>query len=1210
MSDPTAPDAWTVEALHAFAARELGAEPDEFGIDENLIELGLNSLSLIKLPALLAQQGIDVPFSALAASPSVESWFDLIRRAAASSSVPGGEESGLAESGGTGGDPHAPFPLTDIQRAYWLGRDPVFELGGVAAHGYLEVEADDLDPDRLEEALNATIHANPMLRAVVGADGMQRVLASVPRLAIPRSDLRGLPEEVAAERIAALRDAMEQAVLPADRWPLFDIRLTRLAERGWLLHIGFDLLIFDLKSLELWVDQWSRRYDGTAAELPAPDAAGFQAYVRERERLAASPQAARARRYWEERAATLPLGPQLPLVRAVETLTPPRFARVQTILPAEDWRQLQARAHARGLTGSALLMAAYAATLARWTVDRHFTLTATLFDRSSPTLVLDRVIGDFTSLILLEVDAAPGAGFEAMAHALQRQLWRDLDHSLVSGVEALSKVAAARNAPNKALMPFVFTSALGTGRSYLDAAARFGRIVRAAVQTPQTLLDHQALECGGDLVLNWDHVADAFPDGVIPLIAEVHRSFLHGLAAGDGAWNASGPDPFPEAQALQRAAINATGWTPEDGPQGRFRRLHDPFLQQARLRPQAIALRQDGVALTYRQLDHASDRLAGRIVGRSTGRTDNAGPVVAVVLPRGWEQVVAVLAILKAGAAYLPIDPALPPGRIAALLEQSGAKLALVPAGDGDARPDDGHPARLPVGRDLLSDGPAAPPLPDPAGPGDLAYVIFTSGSTGTPKGVMIDHGAALNTILDINARYGIGPQDACLAVSSLSFDLSVYDIFGMLAAGGAIVMPQPSPAPEPAVWRRLIRDHGVTVWNSVPALLQLFHDHLEDVGAAGELDALRTILLSGDWLPLPLCRRLLGRPGPANLIALGGATEASIWSIAHRIDGLPGDWSSIPYGQPLANQTIHVLDAELAPCPDWVVGEIHIGGIGLARGYWRDAEKTADRFIIHPTTGERLYRTGDWGRWRPGGLVEFLGRRDTQVKVNGLRVELGEIETLLGQQPGIRQAAVIAVRDPHHATGDRLAGFVVAADPKGVSTAELQDSLLQALPPALVPTTIAVLDALPLTTNGKLDRAALAARALWRAEVATSGTRPARSELETRIAAVWSDLLGVPVIDTDQSFFALGGNSLLATRLAGRLTQAFGRSVPVIRVFEHQTIARLARLLGEEVTGTAQQEPAPRAAEAQTLPSSRRRATEQRRLARAQLRGSVTDQP
>ncbi|MBP2231640.1 amino acid adenylation domain-containing protein [Azospirillum agricola] len=1191
---PASPDAWTVEALRAFAARELGAGPDEFGTGENLIELGLNSLSLIKLPALLAQQGIDVSFSDLAASPSVDGWFALIRRAAAAPAPPGDGAGGDgAEDADAGGDPHAPFPLTDIQRAYWLGRDPHFELGGVAAHGYIEVEAAELDPGRLEEALNATIRANPMLRAVIGADGTQRVLATVPRLAIPCADLRALPDGARAERIAALREGMEQAILPADRWPLFDIRLTRLTDTGWLLHIGFDILLFDLKSLEIWVDQWWRQYDGTATDGP-PQGTGFRAYVRERERLAASPQAARARHYWEERAATLPLGPQLPLARAVETLTPPRFARVQTVLPAGDWQRLRERAHARGLTGSALLMAAYAATLARWSSERRFTLTTTLFDRASPTLDLERVIGDFTSLVLLEVDAAPGAPFEALAHAVQRQLWRDLDHSLVSGVEALAKVAAARNAPNRALMPFVFTSALGTGRSYLDAVARFGRIVRAAVQTPQTLIDHQALECGGDLVLNWDHVADAFPDGLVALIADTHLATLRALADGDAAWTGR-HDRLPAAQVRRRAAINATAWTPPGG----FRRLHDPFLDQARRRPEAVALRDGARALTYAQLDAASDRLAGRIAGRIAERGVAADELVAVLLPRGWEQVAAVLAILKAGAAYLPIDPALPAGRIATLLEQGGARLALVPPADGKGsdgkEPAGSGPTLLPVGGELLSGGPPAP-FRDPAGPGDLAYVIFTSGSTGTPKGVMIEHRAALNTILDVNARHGIGPGDVCLMVSSLGFDLSVYDIFGTLAAGGTLVVPPSSPAPEPAAWRRLVREHGVTLWNSVPALLQLFHDHLDDAGAAGELNALRTILLSGDWLPLPLCRRLRALPGVERLVALGGATEAAIWSIAHPVEAVAPDWRSVPYGRPLANQTVHVLDAALEPCPDWVAGEIHIGGAGLARGYWRDAARTADRFLVHPATGERLYRTGDWGRWHPDGHVEFLGRRDTQVKINGLRVELGEIEAGLARLPGVRQAAVVALRGSHPVTGgrgDRLAGFVAVPDSGGFSEREALDRLREVLPPALVPTTLDALDALPLTANGKIDRAALEARARAAPPATAAGPRRPLSEPEERIAALWSELLGVPVVETDRSFFALGGNSLLATRLAGRLSRSFGQPVPVIRLFEHQTVARQARLFAkaEEDREADQQATAAGQRRAMTRQRARRRA-------------------
>ncbi|WP_432349601.1 amino acid adenylation domain-containing protein (plasmid) [Shinella yambaruensis] len=1126
--------------LHRLVAEELGAEPEEFGTDENLIELGLTSIALMRLQSRLSADGATLSFSTLVATPTVEAWAALAAEAqhGAGSMAARQPADPVADTG--------PFPLTDIQRAYWLGRDPHFELGGVAAHGYIEALTRDLDVERLEAALNATIAAHPMLRAVIDTDGMQRVLDDVPRLAIGQTDLSDLAAEERERRLSALRADMEQEMLPADRWPLYRIHATRLSSHETILHLSFDILVFDLKSLEIWLAEWRARYENQTVALPQP-AASFREHALAREAEARSQEAARARRYWQDRAARLPLGPDLPLARPVEAIDAPRFAREQRVLSQAAWRRLQDKIRSRGVTPSAALLAAYARVLALWSGSSAFTLTTTLFNRPLSGPSYDGVIGDFTSLTLVEIDTLAPASFAALARATQEQLWRDLDNSAVSGVEALSMVAAARNTPGRALMPYVFTSALGTGKSYLDAFSGFGQIVRAAVQTPQTLLDHQVLEHEGNLVLNWDYVDAAYPEGLMATIADRHLSLLKTLAADDGTWNTAILS-LPEEQAARRIAVNATAW--HAGTDAVL--LHDPFLRQAQAQPDAIAVIDEERSLTYGELDRASNRLAGQIAAAGA----MPGPPIAVLLPKGWRQVVAVLGILKAGAAYMPVDPALPRKRIETLLAESGATLALIPA---DAADGDLPVPMIALDDPLLSEAGAEEVIPPQAAADDLAYVIFTSGSTGKPKGVAIQHGAAFNTVLDINARYGVTAADRCLMVSSLSFDLSVYDIFGMLAAGGAIVIPPAAPAPDPDCWLRLLEEAGVTLWSSVPALLQLLHDRLADRGTLAMLSRLRLVMLSGDWLPLPLCRSLLKLPRPPKLVSLGGATEASIWSIAHEVERIEPGWKSVPYGRPLANQTIHVLDESLAERPDFAIGEIFIGGVGLALGYWRDEEKTNARFIRHPRTGERLYRTGDFGRWQPDGVVEFLGRRDGQVKVNGLRVELGEIETLIAADPAVRQAAVVAVRGA--GTGDSLAAFLTL----GGSAAYREETLLAALrdhlPAALVPSTFIVLDRMPLTANGKRDGAALEQRA--REAAAGTCAPPARplSDIEKQVCDLWKDLLGRPIESLDTSFFLVGGNSLLATRLAGRLSQLFEQPVSVIRIFEHPTVAGQARL-------------------------------------------------
>jgi amino acid adenylation domain-containing protein len=548
---------------------------------------------------------------------------------------------------------------------------------------------------------------------------------------------------------------------------------------------------------------------------------------------------------------------------------------------------------------------------------------------------------------------------------------------------------------------------------------------------------------------------------------------------------------------------------------------------------------------------------------------------VAIVAPKGWQQVVGVIGALAAGAAYVPLDPQWPEPRRHALLAACGIRHAVIGAADAPlAWPADVQPLAVPDAPMLRACSAQAQGFEWHEARADaLAYIIFTSGSTGLPKGVMIDHRGALNTVLDINRRLGIGADDVVLGLSALSFDLSVHDIFGSFAAGACLVLPEAGGLRDAQHWMDLMERHGVSVWNSVPALCQML---LEQAGGPGPaLGTLRTVMLSGDWIPLSLPQALHAAAPQARLMGLGGATEASIWSIYHRVEGVQADWRSIPYGRPLANQGFHVLDAALRPCPEWVMGELYIAGAGLALGYWGDAERTDAAFIIHPATGERLYRTGDLGRFHPQGHIEFLGRRDHQVKVNGYRIELGEVESALRAHPAVGEALVLAIGTDGGgsragAAAQRkhaLAAYVVPVDgAPPVDGAALRAFLLARLPGYMVPSEVMLLERLPLSANGKVDRAALPAlQPQWPLQ---RDSLPPVTPAEQALAAEWCALLSRPSVGRGDHFFELGGDSLLATRLCVRMKERHGIALSVREVFAHPVLEAMAACTGAAVSG------------------------------------------
>jgi non-ribosomal peptide synthetase component F/acyl carrier protein len=649
---------------------------------------------------------------------------------------------------------HEPFALTDIQQAYWVGRTSDFALGNVATHNYTEFQFPDLDVDRLAAALNRLIDRHDMLRAIVTSDGRQRILPRVAPYAIATIDLRQADAAAQAESLQRVRERLTHQVLPLDAWPLFEVMVSRLPGGDAILHVSIDALICDAWSRRLLGRELLQMYRDPAIELP-PLAITFRDYVLTEAALHDHDLYRRAEAYWLGRIVQLPPAPELPLACSPDALPQPRFVRQRGRLEAGAWGRLKARAARSGLTPSGLLCAVYAEVVGAWSASPRFTLNLTLFNRLPLHAQVARLVGDFTSLTLLAIDRAAGPSFEARARAIQAQLWEDLDHRHFSGVRVLRELHRRRGGPRGALMPVVLTSALfddSTGDA--DELRTWHREHRYGIsQTPQAFLDHGVSEQAGALVYTWDAVADLFPPNVLAAMFTAYGELLTALAEAGEAWTrrASGP-PLPVAQRDVRAAMNATA-TPFAAAA-----LHADVVRQIADRPAAIAVAMSGRTLSYATLGAEAAAITGALRARGVG-----AELVAVVMEKGWEQVVAVLGILEAGAAYLPIDAGWPQARQWAVLQRGQVRVAVTqPAVEARAI----WPAgvdRLVVRAGSTADDPLTGACVSPAA---LAYVIFTSGSTGEPKGVVVDHAAALNTVRDVTARWAIGRGSSrCSAV-------------------------------------------------------------------------------------------------------------------------------------------------------------------------------------------------------------------------------------------------------------------------------------------------------------------------------------------------------------------------------------------------------------------------------------------------------------
>ncbi|MFI6137124.1 amino acid adenylation domain-containing protein [Streptomyces griseus] len=614
-----------------------------------------------------------------------------------------------------------------------------------------------------------------------------------------------------------------------------------------------------------------------------------------------------------------------------------------------------------------------------------------------------------------------------------------------------------------------------------------------------------------------------------------------------------------------RAALE---WNATAADFPRERTLPDLFAEQAAARPDAPAVRTPSGTVSYGELARRSSQLTRVLARRGVGR----GEVVAVAVERTADLPLAVLGVLGTGAAYLPVDPDQPAERLTMMLQDAGVRAVVTTGAVHDRLPAVDVPVLVldadEVCRELDTESDA--PVACPADAGDLSYMIFTSGSTGRPKGVLLDHRGRVNNFHDFNRRFDISTGDAVLSVSSLGFDMTAYDLLGTLIAGACAVLPAPERDRDPSHWLDLMREHRVTVWHSVPALLGLLLDGMDDLGVEA-LPDLRVVLLGGDWIPVTLPGRLRTRARDARVIGLGGATEASMDSTIFEIEQVDPGWQSIPYGVPMANQTAYVTDGDLRLVPQGVPGELYLGGTGLAWGYADAPGQTADRFPPNPFSGvpgDRMYRTGDLARYRPDGSLELLGRVDFQVKIAGHRIELGEVEAALRDRPGVGRAVAAAVTIGEQR---RLVGYVVREEGAGpVDTTAVREDLATRLPGYMVPAFLVELAELPLSPNGKVDRGRLPVPSTPAAAATRTAGRPPATPTELLLAGVWQELLGLESLSATDGFFALGGDSVTCIRMVTR-ARAAGLAVTPRMVFQHQTVEELAEAVDASATTLAE---------------------------------------
>ncbi|MGO1599392.1 MAG: amino acid adenylation domain-containing protein, partial [Brachybacterium sp.] len=968
------------------------ADTPEIADDDNLLALGLESLPTMRLLGGWIKRGYRVSFGSFMRHPTIGDWSRMLAEAGpvdtvdAEDCVERGDDAPLSPVEETVAPVRddEPFDLTDVQYAYWIGRARSLELGGVGTHGYVEIETGDLDIDRLRASWDTILRAHPMLRACYTDDGRQHVLAEPADATVEVHDLSGLDERSRGAALDEMRERLTHRLLPIDQGRVACLQVSRLSQDRMIIHFDIDLLVCDVQSFQIILRDLAHHY--RTGQAPDVDASWSFARYLARKSQEDAERIEHDREYWRERLSDLPSGPRLPQRTGADVGADPRFVRREHSFDARSWEALQQFCEAHGTTPAMVLLTAYARTIGQWSENKRFLLTVPLFDRD-PEPGIENVVADFTTLTLASIDQTEPRDLLEDLSAVQEAFYEDVAHSRYSAVRVLRDLRTQREDP--VLTPVVFSCNLGVPLVDDEFVDTFGQIGHMISQTPQVSIDLQVFSTTDGFMIICDAVEQLFPDGMLEdffgaLVAEISRAVSDGTTF-------RAPVDSPGALMRRQEREEIPTWQLPDTT------LVAEVLAAAERSPDAPAVRAaGGGAITYRELVARARAVATSLVDRGVAR----GQLTGVMVSRGPDQVIGALGVMMAGSAYVPIGSRQPPERVAAIVSSPQVAHLLTDR-------DDGESADLPVeviGLDDAYEGARGVTLPR-LDPQDAAYVIYTSGTSGTPKGVQVSHGAAWNTIAEVNRRTGIGGQDRGLGVSSFDFDLSVHDAFGLLAAGAELVTIPEAAHRDAEAWLELVETAGITVWNSVPTLFEML------LAAAGghpaPLSSLRHVLLSGDWIDVGLPARMRSVMPHAHMMAMGGATEAAVWSNALEVGEVPPDWVSIPYGRPLARQAYRVVDGDGRDCPDYVPGELWIGGLGVATCYVDDPALSEQKFVT--SEGTRWYRTGDMGRFWHDGTIEFLGRTDNQVKLRGHRIELGEIEAACEAVLPIERAVCVA---------------------------------------------------------------------------------------------------------------------------------------------------------------------------------------------------------
>jgi len=1081
-------------------------------VDENahFSDLGITSIHLMQLQTQIKKQlDIKIALKDILRNSSVAALAKTVEKAAAERSS------------------NKSFGTTDLQKAYIVGRSSEVPLGGMSTRAYFEMKCSSYERDRFLAAVNGLLQAHPVLRTRF-TESTQTVLEHC-RASVDEHCYTGLSPEERGEGLESVRERLFNTDFCLDEPPLIRFEVSLISPTDALIHCVYDGIIADGWSQEVLIRDINRLYQGHRIKTDK----SFEDYTLALGNLKNQRQHAPNEAYWRNKINSVPHAPSLPLQKRVDKVDDPSTTQIMRVLSIDEYKSIEKAARDHDLMVFALLFTLFGKALSRYSKNQRFFLNVPISARNEVCEGLDDHVGLYSDFIFLEFSWLENDTLGCCAARHQEDILDYRDHTSYPGTDVVKLFREQIGGDIPAPVVFTSTIALHDQDQNPDFIRNYIR-----THTSQTWIEGLLTVCDGNILFTLNYVRELIPEFVAEGISDLFIQYLFSAA--------HDPSFFDEVNlpllARDKAIIDSLNDTERALP---MCSLPQSLYANMRAHPDQLAIAYSSGHITYGGLEQRVNTLLGSLKNQFGCLPFRVG----LLIEKGYEQVVAAVACVCGNIAYMPIETEMPVAMIRANAQQAGLDIVLCDCTMHPKAKETG----LPVFRldSLTSNGRFEPVDPRPSS--QPVVIINTSGTTGAQKSVPLEEAGIINCFLGTRDALGFEPGMRCIAVTNYCHDMSLFDSLGSLFLQGMVVVPNNKEWKDPRKIAHLMRRYNVEVWNSVPILFDMMFLQEESREACRHL---KRVYLGGDWIGGALVKNALDICTEAKLYSVGGPTETTIWNIFHKITAADLDGGYVPYGRPFPNTSYHILNENGEVCPPGIEGTLCVVGVGVAQGYCGNSAETAVQFMRH--NGYHAYNTGDLGNYLPDGTIKITGRCDFQTKINGKRVELFEIERAIRETIALSACAVLPTRG-----NTRISAFYVAES--DLSEQEVRSRLEKRLLPYMIPSEWVRLAEMPLTRNGKIDRDTLAALCRDEMKVEMRDIPDSSGNtLESEILAKFVELTGNANIRLDDDFFAVGGDSIIAMKLAAYMNEHYKATIEVFDILMEPSISSWVRIICE----------------------------------------------